>query len=129
MWNGEDYLYSNPKIVQDALDNYCAKLEHLKKENPTKPEFLPEVFTEGIDNFIKRIREMQEILETEDPDKIHRLEDKTVLVVSALKKYKEHTQKSLDKLKAEFGDDVPERNDFTKLMSSLDEAMERMNKL
>jgi len=129
MWKGEDYLESNPKIVQNALDNYCAKLEHLKKGNPSKPEFLPEVFTYGVDNFIKRIREMQEILKTKDPDKIHRLEDKADIIRSMLKKYKEDTQKSLDKLKAEFGDDIPQRNDFTELMSSLDEAMERMNKL
>jgi len=62
-------------------------------------------------------------------NEIPRLEDKADIIRSMLKKYKEDTQKSLDKLKAEFGDDVPERNDFTKLMSSLDDAMERMNKL
>jgi len=129
MWKGEDYLYSNPVIIQKALDNYCAKLEHLKKENPSKPEFLPQVFTEGIDNFIQSIREMQEILNSKEPTPIHSLEDKAPLVRSALEKYKEDTKKSLDKLKAEFGDDIPQRNDFTELMSSLDEAMERMNKL
>ena len=129
MWKGEDYLYFNPQIVQDALDNYCAKLEYLKKENPSKPEFLPKVLVGGVDNLIKRIREMQEILKTKDPNKIHRLEDKADIIRSMLKKYKEDTQKSLDKLKAEFGNDIPERNDFTKLVSSLDEAMERMNKL
>lgn len=129
MWKGEDYLNYNPEIVQKALDNYCAKLIHLKKENPSKPEFLPDVFRVGVDNFIKRIREMQEILKLEDPNKKHRLEAQAVLVVSALKKYKNDTQNSLDKLKTEFADDVPERNDFTELMSNIDEAIERMNKL
>ena len=70
-----------------------------------------------------------ETLKTEDIDKMHRLESKAVLIVSALKKYKEDTQKCLDKLKTEFRDDVPEHNNFTKLMSDLDEAIERMNKL
>ena len=72
---------------------------------------------------------MQEILNSKEPTPIHSLEDKAPLVRSALEKYKEDTKKSLDKLKAEFGDDIPQRNDFTELMSSLDEAMERMNKL
>ena len=102
MWKGEDYLYSNPEIVQKALDNYCAKLEYLKKENPSKPEFLPDVFSVGVDVFIKRIRDIQEILNEEDVNKKHRLESEAGLIVSALKKYKNDIYKSLDKLKTEF---------------------------
>jgi len=129
MWKGEDYLYSNPEIVQHALENYCDKLEHFKKENPSKPEFLPYFFSVEVNIFIKRIKGIQEILKVEDINKKHSLESEAGLIVSALKRYKNDIQKSLDKLKTEFGDDVPERNDLIKLMSDLDEAIERMNKL
>jgi len=129
MWNGEDFINSNPKIIQDALDNYCAKLEHLKKENPSNTEFMPKILVSGVNGFIQIVKKMQETIKSGDPNDIQRLEDKTDLIRSALKKYKVDIKKSLEKILPEFGDDIPTNNDFTRLMSDIDEAIRRMNKL
>ena len=129
MWKGEEFLNLNPDIVQKALDHYCKKLEHLKKEDPLKPTIFPEIFNEGVANFVKRIRTMQDVLNSNDINEIHKLEDRVDFLRSALKKYKNDVQKCLDKMTDEFGDDVPKSNDFTKVIDEVDDALERMNEL
>jgi len=129
MWKGEDYLTSNPDVIKRALDHYCKKLEHLKKEDPLNPTVFPEIFPVGLDNFVKRIRKMQGILNSGNINEIHTLEDYVDFIRSALKKYKNDVQNCLTKITDGFGEDVPKHNDFTKEMDEVDKALEGMNRL
>ena len=127
MFLGQDYLTSNPEIVQKSLDHYKEKLEDFLNDDEIPMQ--PKLVREEIPKIRERITKIQEILSGGNLNEIYTLQNEMDFLKTALRCYNNDLGKSISELNKRFYDEFSTDNEILREKKAVLEAFERLSKL